>query len=148
MEQGTHEYLVSNQGFYSRLVNAQDLHQKEQKLEDNEIHELSSEVEDHPISLLRTKTTETRYGMADVPSSEKARDGLNYSLVKCLRILIVEHKALWPHFFITLVICIIGGKLSTFTMLAWLLLIVRYRVNISSSSNIVCTDNDHISTSC
>jgi ATP-binding cassette subfamily B (MDR/TAP) protein 1 len=111
VEQGTHEYLIANQGFYSRLVNAQDLHQRELKNEDDAVQEPSSKAEDEPMSLLRTKTTETRYGTIDPASSEKPQDSLNYSLVKCLAILIVKHKELWPHFFITLLVCIVGGKL-------------------------------------
>ncbi|KAF2429760.1 P-loop containing nucleoside triphosphate hydrolase protein [Tothia fuscella] len=116
IEQGTHEELIALHGAYSRLVKAQDLHQKE--FGDGEDEVAETKAVDPLVTLQRTKTTatSTRYEAGDEKDDTKRR--LNYSLLRCLTILLRDSKDLWVLYMVVLTTCVLGGL--TFPALATL----------------------------
>lgn len=108
-EQGTHEKLLEHQGLYAKLVAAQDLFEKEAAAgtgnEDQDI--LTKEISEKP-SLLRRETSLAKEDPTTSPEAiTKNAESLNYSLARCVYIMLSEQKPMYGYQVISLIVCLI-----------------------------------------
>ncbi|KAI5781280.1 P-loop containing nucleoside triphosphate hydrolase protein [Geopyxis carbonaria] len=103
VEQGTHESLLNAEGAYYRLVGAQNLSVASR--DDDE-----EEVVGNVSGLERAETMKSRHSEK---ASEKGKkdddDSKRLGLFKCLWIVILEHRHLWPWFLGGMMGSLIGG---------------------------------------
>ena len=109
IEQGTHAELIELGGAYSRLVLAQDLGQEDGRDGGDSVeHEEETTAEEGNGEKAVISASAAR---EDSGSNEQAdKVAVNYSLLKCLPIIIRERRRLWFPFAILGVAAAIGGK--------------------------------------
>jgi ATP-binding cassette subfamily B (MDR/TAP) protein 1 len=102
IEQGTHDELIKKGDAYARLVRAQDLGSA-----DADDSTANKENVDEKIELVRTQTQ----AASTFQEVEKTttKDGINFSLFRCIVIVFWEHRRLWPYFLILLLASLLGG---------------------------------------
>lgn len=110
-EQGTHRELLDRDGLYAAMVRAQDLGTQ---AKDTDIQQQALETEDvedtldRKVTLQRTRTqTNTKDLEREV--DHLAAGTLNYSLVKCVWIMLKENMDLYYWYLCTAIAGIIGG---------------------------------------
>jgi len=102
VEQGTHDQLIDANGAYARLVRAQDLGHADS--EEN----LKRLVEDSKRdTLIRTSTQPT--STHNQTPKDHDKDHINYSLIRCIWIILHEQGSLCPWFVILAIAAILGG---------------------------------------
>ncbi|KAF2193181.1 multidrug resistance protein-like protein 1 [Zopfia rhizophila CBS 207.26] len=104
VEQGTHDQLIDANGAYARLVKAQDLGHADK----TESELKSAEQGDEKLALARTQTQVT-FVHGDATGKGKERDGINYSLIRCIWMIGREQMDLWAWFLILAIAAILGG---------------------------------------
>ncbi|KAL1609408.1 hypothetical protein SLS59_001774 [Nothophoma quercina] len=110
-EQGTHRELLEREGLYAAMVRAQDLGTK---ADDEELLEAQSEtkptggVQGEELALARTQS---QYNAKDLEQEvdQLAAGTLNYSLIKCIWIMLKENSDLYYWYLVIIVGGIIGG---------------------------------------
>ncbi|KAA8645148.1 ABC transporter ATP-binding protein [Aspergillus tanneri] len=109
VEKGTHDELSAAGGAYHRLIKAQDL---------GSVRSGDSAPQaEEPIATIHSVQTVSEKD-AGVVQDIEAPSPRSQSLIRCLFILFVERRDLWPHFFIVLVACVMGG--ATYPVLAFI----------------------------
>ena len=116
VEQGTHTELIERDGLYAAMVRAQDLGAEVGEsvgLKEEEDVKVNDEEDDgrvlnKPLTLQRTQS------VTAAKSSEREIDHLSaetveYSLVKCIWILLREHPDLYKWYLVTAISSTIGG---------------------------------------
>ena len=117
IEQGTHTQLIERDGLYAAMVRAQDLGAGESEYREGLKEEEDVKVNDKedvgralnkPLTLQRTQSR------APAKSSQREMDHLSaetveYSLVKCIWILLREHPDLYKWYLVTAISSTIGG---------------------------------------
>ncbi|KAK5111337.1 hypothetical protein LTR62_005177 [Meristemomyces frigidus] len=110
-EQGTHSELLKLDGLYAAMVRAQDLGARADDsapIEENEKVEQDDYSLMRPATLERTKS-EVPSGFAKDEIDHLAAGTLNYGLLRCIGIMLKEHKDLYLWYIIVAIGSIIGG---------------------------------------
>ena len=118
VEQGTHDSLIDSHGVYLNLVLAQDLGQGAEEGREAVVHGDKAEVDG---ASLRAASTRPRVPDG-IDAPEDARGpSLEYSLIRCICIIIKEQRELWYPFAFIGLACIVGGKFhrALFTCLGY-----------------------------
>ncbi|KAI5198584.1 putative ABC transporter [Aureobasidium subglaciale] len=108
VEQGTHSELLERDGLYAAMVRAQDLGSAAAEKESDTVltkseEPITAEKADFRIDAASTKEDET-------DSNVLVAGTLNFSLVKCILIMLKEHSDLYPwYLLIMLVYLTVGG---------------------------------------
>lgn len=110
-EQGTHRELIERDGLYAAMVRAQDLGTK---ANDEDIQKELQETQNIENTLDRKVTlqrTQSQYNTAELEREveQLAAGTLNYSLIKCIWIMLKENVNLYYWYAATIVGGIIGG---------------------------------------
>ena len=106
VEQGTHSELINKKGHYAALVSAQDLGDEEEAPATGAKPADFSEKIDRQISLQpKLEFSKT----ADAEAQYLASGTLNYSLLRCIIIMLAEQKKLYFCFILSTIACLIGG---------------------------------------
>ncbi|KAI4731416.1 putative ABC transporter [Aureobasidium sp. EXF-10728] len=115
VEQGTHSELLERDGLYAAMVRAQDLGAGTFETEDHVLPQKSGvggSDEKTNFSVDASSTKEVR-AKSNAPPSETDKlvaGTLNFSLIKCILIMLKEHPDLYPWYvLITLVYLTVGG---------------------------------------
>ncbi|CAD0082374.1 unnamed protein product [Aureobasidium vineae] len=115
VEQGTHSELLERDGLYAAMVRAQDLGAGTTEKESNVLSQ-KPEGDGNPektnFMVDASSTKEDRLKSSTTPSeSDKLVAGtLNFSLIRCILIMLKEHPDLYPWYvLITLVYLTVGG---------------------------------------
>lgn len=110
-EQGTHRELLEREGLYAAMVRAQDLGTKaddEEPLEAQSETKPTGGVQGEELALARTQS---QYNAKDLEQEvdQLAAGTLNYSLIKCIWIMLKENSDLYYWYLVIIVGGIIGG---------------------------------------
>ncbi|KAH7112747.1 hypothetical protein B0J13DRAFT_657575 [Dactylonectria estremocensis] len=101
IEQGSHRQLIDLGGTYSRLVRLQDLGHGGAVSED----EAETEKEEPLAGLETVLSGASAHAIHDVSGDKK----VNYGLLKCLWIMVMEQRSMWPNGAVLVVISLFGG---------------------------------------
>lgn len=114
VEQGKHTELLERGGLYAAMVRAQDLGEQSAELEfPDEPEEDEKATLDRPLTLQRTQTTNESKD-AEREIDHLAAGKVNYSLTKCVWILLKEHPDLYFWYLVTAFGGVIGGGKTRF----------------------------------
>ena len=115
IEQGTHTQLIERDGLYAAMVRAQDLGAEIGESEYREEEDVTvNDMEDVGRALNKPLTLQRTQSRALAKSSQREIDHLSaetveYSLVKCIWVLLREHPDLYKWYLVTAISSIIGG---------------------------------------
>jgi ATP-binding cassette subfamily B (MDR/TAP) protein 1 len=113
VEQGTHSELLERDGLYAAMVRAQDLGAGATDKESNNLRQEREEVEEKPNFAIDASSTKQAGAVSSTSNSEPDKlvaGTLNFSLIKCILIMLKEHPDLYPwYILITLVYLTVGG---------------------------------------
>ncbi|KAI5277102.1 putative ABC transporter [Aureobasidium subglaciale] len=115
VEQGTHSELLERDGLYAAMVRAQDLGfavtGKEPETTSSGSEEpMKAEKADIEIDAASTKENETDSDVPGLTADKLVAGTLNFSLIKCILIMLREHSDLYPwYLLIMLVYLTVGG---------------------------------------
>ena len=115
IEQGTHTQLIERDGLYAAMVRAQDLGAEIGESEYREEEDATvNDKEDVGRALNKPLTLQRTQSRALAKSSQREIDHLSaetveYSLVKCIWVLLREHPDLYKWYLVTAISSIIGG---------------------------------------
>jgi ATP-binding cassette subfamily B (MDR/TAP) protein 1 len=115
VEQGTHSELLERDGLYAAMVRAQDLGAGATDKESSDLLQKREEVEDNEktnfaIDAALTKEARAESSMLQPEADKLVAGTLNFSLIKCILIMLKEHPDLYPwYILITLVYLTVGG---------------------------------------
>ncbi len=121
IEQGTSASLMELNGAYARLVRAQNLeqgaageglHSTEVPPGDGDAHDMSDAMQEKlaPRATNESSGKDVQY---DESGETLFREGMNYSLLKCLFLLVREQRRLWPLYFVLGVASLCAGELQS-----------------------------------
>ena len=107
IEKGTHGELNAAGGAYHRLLMAQDLGHVQMGND-----EPGDKVEvGQTLSSIRSTASAADLMVSNGGETiDEASWRTNYSLLRCLVVFIRERRELWPYFFISFLICVLGGE--------------------------------------
>lgn len=108
-EQGTHDKLLEHNGLYAKLVAAQDLFEKQATAggESDGRDFNAKEGDDKPL-FLRRETSAVKYeSTAALEATDESVETLNYSLLRCIYIMLKEQKPLYISQLISAIVCLI-----------------------------------------
>jgi ATP-binding cassette subfamily B (MDR/TAP) protein 1 len=140
VEQGNHEYLISLDGAYARLVKAQDLGHV------SDDQESSAEEVVEPQSQPTPTRTQPGLMQINAPSDESQARTMGYSLIRCLWIFLLEEKNIWYFFVMIVVACTLGGSFPLSPYPRDFLMTSYFRSYFPCTSNSPRTNIQYVST--
>lgn len=108
LEQGSHSELMQRKGHYAALVEAQNLGSNADK-PDFDKEEADADAERQQSLTLQPTKTSTRAAATEEDIDHLTSGTMNYSLIRCITIMLREQKSLYGHFAIVFFSCLIGG---------------------------------------
>lgn len=108
-EQGTHDKLLEHNGLYAKLVAAQDLFEKQaaESDESDNREAIAKSGGEKPI-LLRRETSIVKDELTTASETVSSETGtLNYSLIKCIYIMLAEQKPLYKYQLLSTFVCLV-----------------------------------------
>jgi len=115
VEQGTHSELLERDGLYAAMVRAQDLGAGTADKDSSLLPQKREDIDDVEKSKFAIDTSSTKEGCVNSNASHSEADELvagtlNFSLVKCILIMLKEHPDLYPwYILISIVYLTVGG---------------------------------------
>lgn len=117
VEQGTFDELKAKGGAFARIISAQHLGDLQHESEDSNDGFIKENTVAHMDTELSQQLTKERTRASHADPTGISQNPLGYGLLKCVRIVFIEHRGLWVWNLAMFFLCILAGVFAPRTLL-------------------------------